>query len=65
MLKKILLSLLLAYTLIGFIVVPLVLKPQITEIVSKQTNGSLSIGSIFFDPFAFYISFSDLSLKDQ
>lgn len=65
MFKKITLYIILFYTLFGFIAVPLILKPQIIDIVSKETNAKLEIDSIFFNPFAFYLNVSGLKLSDK
>ena len=63
MFKKIILSLILVYTLFGFIALPLILKPQIIDIVSKETNAKIEIDSIFFNPYAFYLNISGLKLS--
>ena len=63
MFKKIILSLILVYTLFGFIALPLILKPQIIDIVAKETNAKIEIDSIFFNPYAFYLNISGLKLS--
>ena len=63
MFKKIILSLIVLYTLIGFVAVPLILKPQVIDIVAKQTNAKIEIDSIFFNPYAFYLNISGLKLS--
>ena len=63
MFKKIILSLILVYTLFGFVALPFILKSQIIDIVSKETNAKIEIDSIFFNPYAFYLNISGLKLS--
>ena len=65
MFKKIAIALFLLYTLLGFVALPLILKPQIIDIVAKETNAKISIDSIFFNPYAFYLNVSGLKLTSQ
>ena len=65
MFKKIALYLILFYSLVGFVVVPLVLKPQVIDIVAKETNAKISIDSVFFNPYAFYLNISGLKLSSK
>ena len=64
MYKKILLSLIALYTVVGFIVVPMVLKSQLVNIVSEKTNVNLSIESVNFNPFAFKLEIIEAKLSD-
>ncbi|MBW6489116.1 DUF748 domain-containing protein [Sulfurimonas sp.] len=64
MYKKILLSLITLYTVIGFTIVPMVLKSQIINIVSAKTNANLSIETIHFNPFAFKVEIIEAKLTD-
>ncbi|RLA72531.1 MAG: hypothetical protein DRG78_23715, partial [Epsilonproteobacteria bacterium] len=63
MFKKILLSLFLLYTIVGFFVLPLVLKPQIVEIANKQINAKLSVEDISINPFIFKVGLSGVKLN--
>ena len=63
MFKKIILWLILFYSLVGFVGVPFILKPQIIDIVAKETNAKIEIDSIFFNPYAFYLNISGLKLS--
>jgi len=63
MLKKIILLFLIIYGLIGFIAVPLLLKPQIMATVAKETNSKLSIDSIYLNPFIFRLQLDGVILK--
>ncbi|PLY15829.1 MAG: hypothetical protein C0628_01895 [Sulfurimonas sp.] len=63
MFKKILLSIFVLYSFLGFIVLPYVVKPQIENIVASETNSKLSIEDIYFNPFNFIIEISGISLK--
>ncbi len=62
--KKAVLYLLLAYAILGFILLPLALKSQLTEIVQKQLNAKISIDSIYFNPFIFRLKLNDIKLID-
>lgn len=61
--QKILLYFLVFYAFVGFIVLPLVLKPQVIEIVEKETNSKINIDSISFNPFIFKLELSGVELK--
>ena len=63
MFKKVVLSLLVIYGLIGFIAIPLLLKPQIMAIVTKETNSKLTIDSIYLNPFIFRLQLDGVVLK--
>lgn len=63
MLKKIVLALLLIYPILGFLVLPPILKSQLESVVAKETNSKLSINNIRFNPFSFKIEVSGVSLK--
>ena len=62
-LRKIFLYTLLVYGLLGFIVLPLILKPQVIEIIQKETNSKISIDSIYFNPFIFKLELSGVELS--
>ena len=61
--KKTVLYTLLVYALFGFIILPLVLKPQVIEIIQNETNSKISIDSISFNPFIFKLKLSDVELS--
>ncbi len=63
LIKNIILYFTLLYAIVGFIVLPLVLKPKVIEAASKELNAKLSIDSIYFNPFAFYLKISGLKLS--
>ncbi|DAB29938.1 MAG TPA: hypothetical protein CFH84_06985 [Sulfurimonas sp. UBA12504] len=63
--KKILFYLLAFYSLLGFVVVPFVLKPQIIKAVAQQTNATIELDSLFFNPFLFKLELFGIHLKDQ
>lgn len=68
MYKKILTYLLLGYSIFGFILLPLILKPLISKVVSEKTNGKISVGSIYFNPFSFKIAINEIvisTLEDE
>ena len=62
--QKIVIYLLSAYAVLGFIVLPLVLKSQLVEIVQKETNAKLSLDSVFFNPFIFSLELNHIKLTD-
>ncbi|MEN8304680.1 MAG: DUF748 domain-containing protein, partial [Campylobacterota bacterium] len=61
--KKIVLYTFLIYGFFGFIVLPFVLKPQVIEIVQKETNSKIDIQSISFNPFLFKLKLSGVVLS--
>ncbi|MBN2815230.1 MAG: DUF748 domain-containing protein [Campylobacterales bacterium] len=66
--KKTFFYILLAYGLFGFLVLPYILKPQLTKIVSNQLNAKIEIGSLYINPFLFKVKLSDVqlfSLEDE
>ncbi|WP_373036290.1 DUF748 domain-containing protein [Sulfurimonas sp.] len=62
--QKIVIYLLSAYAILGFIVLPLVLKSQLVEIVQKETNAKISLESVFFNPFIFSLELNKIKLTD-
>jgi len=64
MLKKIFYSLLLIYTLVGFFLLPIILKPQITKAANEALNATLSVESVYINPFIFKVELSGVELKD-
>lgn len=64
MLKKILLTLFLLYSIIGFFVLPLILKSQIIERVNQETKAKLSINDVYFNPYIFKLELSAVKLND-
>jgi uncharacterized protein involved in outer membrane biogenesis len=63
--KKIFFYFLAFYTLFGFVILPLVLRPLVVNAVQEKTNATLEIGSIFFNPFIFKLEISDVKLKSN
>ncbi len=62
LLKKVLLSLLLLYSTLGFIALPLLLKQQLIEQVQSLTKSKLTIDGVYFNPFLFKLTISDMKL---
>ncbi|MFT7002955.1 MAG: hypothetical protein ACJAWW_000289 [Sulfurimonas sp.] len=62
--QKIVIFLVLAYAILGFIILPLILKSQLVKIVEQETNAKLSLDSIDFNPFIFKIKLKDIKLRD-
>ena len=63
MFKKIALSALILYAILGIVVLPLILKPQLIEIVQQETNAKLSIEKLSFNPFFFKLSLEKTQLS--
>ena len=61
--QKIILYTLIVYSMIGFLVVPRILKHQLTTIIQEETNSKLSLGNISFNPFTFSLKISNAKLK--
>jgi len=61
-LKKIIFYSLSVYTLIGFFIFPILLKPQIINIVQENTNAKVTLESLYFNPFIFQLTLSDVRL---
>lgn len=64
MFKKILLSIIAFYTVVGFLVLPLVLESQIPKSVAKSTNSKVTIKDISFNPYLFKLELSGVELRD-
>lgn len=62
--QKIVIYLLSAYAILGFIVLPLALKSQLVEITQKETNAKLSLDGVFFNPFIFSLKINNIKLTD-
>lgn len=64
MFKKIILSLLSLYAVLGFIILPIVLKSKVVEIANEKINANLSIDDIDFNPFIFRLLIYGVKLED-
>ena len=64
MFKKILYSLVPLYAILGFVLLPIILKPQITSAANEALNAKLSVESIYINPFIFKVELSGVELKD-
>lgn len=60
---KIVFYLLLGYGVLGFIAVPLILKPQIIQAVANETKADIEIDSIYFNPFLFRLTLNKVALN--
>lgn len=63
-LKKIVFYLLLIYSIVGFVILPLIAKPKIIDLVAQETNAQIEIGTIYFNPFLFKLKLSNVLLKN-
>jgi hypothetical protein len=55
----------LLYTLVGFVIVPFVVKIKISDIVKERFSREASVESVSFNPFTFELSIEELSLLDK
>ena len=65
MFRKILLSLVALYTVVGFLVLPLILESQIPKSVASATNSQISIKNISLNPYLFKLKLLGVELKDD
>ena len=63
--NKILLYTFAIYLIFGFFLLPFILKSQLVEIISKETNAKIEIESIYFNPLVFKLKISGLHVKTQ
>ncbi|MFA6137265.1 MAG: DUF748 domain-containing protein [Sulfurimonas sp.] len=66
MLKKILKIILFSlavYSFLGFLALPFILKSTIIGTVAKETNATIAMDSLSFNPFTFYLNISGVKLK--
>ena len=61
--QKIFFSLLVLYGILGFFILPLILKSQLPKLVQENTNAKINIEHIYFNPFVFTLKLSDIDLK--
>ncbi len=62
MLKKSLLAIIVIYTILGFIIIPQILKPQLVQIIQEELNAKIAIDNISFNPYIFKLKISDIEL---
>ena len=60
--KKIIFYGLTVYALLGFFILPFVLKPQIVKSLQENLNAKISIESIYFNPFIFKLTLGGVEL---
>lgn len=53
------------YTIFGFIILPLIVKPQIIKAANSELNATLSIENVYFNPFVFKLELDGLKLQDM
>jgi hypothetical protein len=51
------------YTLVGFFLVPYLVKTKGVELVNEQINGTVSIESVNFNPYSFIVQLGRVELK--
>jgi len=57
-------SSLILYALLGFLVLPAVLKDQVPKIVKEETQRNITIAEIQFNPFSLELTLTDLQLNN-
>jgi len=62
--QKVLLSLFLFYSFLGFFLLPYLLKPQLIDVIEKQTNAKISIQNIYFNPYIFKLGITGIKLTN-
>ncbi len=62
---KVVSALLLLYAFVGFVLPPFLLKPQVVKLLDQNLEAKSSIGSLFFNPFTFRLTLSDVALSDK
>lgn len=63
MLKKVIYSLVFIYTIVGFVLLPLILKPQIIKAANEALDAKLSVDSIYINPFIFKVELDGVELE--
>lgn len=60
-----LVSLVLLYTLVGFVVIPWVAKAKLPAILSEQLDRPVVVGDVVFNPFMLSLSVRNLEVQEQ
>lgn len=56
---------LLVYAVVGFLIVPLIARPQAEQILSEKLKRQVSIGKIYFNPFLFKAEVRNFALTEK
>jgi len=56
---------LLIYAVIGFFLLPLFIKPQLTTLIAQESYAKLSMQKVLINPFTFRVDFIDVILNDR
>ena len=62
--QKYLLYFFLVYGIIGFLILPFILKSQLPKLIEQNTYTKASIDSVYINPFLFKLKISDIKLND-
>ncbi|RXJ96302.1 hypothetical protein CRV00_01390 [Malaciobacter molluscorum] len=62
---KIILSILVIYSILGFLVIPFFLKSKLVEIINDNITKQASLEKLRFNPFTFKITLKNFTLKDD
>ena len=63
MFKKVFISLITIYAILGFILIPYFAKPKIVAIVNQELNAKFELDSIYLNPFVFKLELSGVKLS--
>ncbi|RXJ88031.1 DUF748 domain-containing protein [Arcobacter sp. CECT 8985] len=61
----ILFSILSIYSIIGFIAIPMILKPKLIEIINQNITKKATLEKIRFNPFTFHVTLRNFKIKDK
>ena len=62
---KVSLILIVVYTIVGFLLLPFLLKSYLGDITQKHLNAKASVKNIYFNPYTFEISVEDFVIYDK
>ncbi|WP_304545971.1 DUF748 domain-containing protein [Sulfurimonas microaerophilic] len=62
--QKYLLYIVLVYAIIGFLILPFVIKSQLPKLIEQNTNTKASIETVYINPFLFKAKISGIKLYD-
>ena len=61
---KFFLYLTVAYAVVGFLILPIIIKSQLVDILQKQTKATVTLESVSFNPFLFKLTLFGYKMQD-
>ena len=61
---KFFLYLTIAYAVVGFLILPIIIKSKLVETLQKQTKATVTLDSVSFNPFLFKLTLFDYKMQD-